>query len=75
MMSDKGDAWMIEVLGDGTGSRHRRYLVGAPDRDSAVKAIVLLLGPDALVTSSTQLSVGVSEALALQPGEIKKLLS
>ena len=26
------DMWMIEVLGDETGNRHRRYLVAARER-------------------------------------------
>ena len=49
-MTNPGDAWMIEVLGDGTGARHRRYLVRAPDRDSAVKAVLPLLGANVVVT-------------------------
>ena len=42
--------WVVEVPGDGTGERHRRYLVGANDGDTAVKALMLLLGPDVQVT-------------------------
>ncbi len=72
-MNDAGNVWMVEVLGDGTGERHRRYLVGASDRDSAIKAVLLLVGPDIVVTSSTQLSDKAAEVAALQPGEIKQI--
>ena len=44
---------MVEVLGDGTGDRHQRYLVGASDRDDAIKAVILLVGADIVVTSSS----------------------
>lgn len=64
---------MIEVLGDGTGARHRRYLVKAADREGAAKTIMLLLGANAAVTSTTVLSTKAAEVAALQPGEIKPL--
>ena len=65
--------WVVEVRGDGTGERHQRYLVGANDRDTALKAMTLLLGPDVQVTSSYKLSDQAAEVVALQPGEIKPI--
>jgi hypothetical protein len=49
------DVWMIEVLGDGTGNRHQRYLVAAPHREAAIAALRKYTGIDLLVTSSTKL--------------------
>jgi hypothetical protein len=45
------DVWMIEVLGDGTGNRHQRYLVAAPHREAAIAALRKYTGIDLLVTS------------------------
>ena len=65
--------WMVEVLGDGTGARHRRFLVGAPDKDSAINAVILLIGHDVVVTASSKLADEAAEVAALQPGEIKQI--
>lgn len=72
-MAAQGFTWMVEVLGDGTGSRHRHFLVGAPDKDGAINAVVLLLGPDVVVTASSRLSDKAAEVAALKPGEVRQL--
>jgi hypothetical protein len=72
-MSAQGSTWMVEVLGDGTGARHRRFLVEAPDRDSAVNAVIFLLGADVVITASTKLSDNAAEVAALQAGEVRQI--
>ena len=72
-MISQGHTWMVEVLGDGTGVRHRRFLVGADNRDGAVKAVMLLVGPDVMVTASSKLSDKAAEVARLKPGEIKQI--
>ena len=69
----RDNSWMVEVLGDGTAARHQRFVVGADDRDAAVKAVMLVVGADVVVTSSMKLSDGASEIAALQPGQIKQI--
>jgi len=47
--------------------------VGADDRDTAIKAVMHVVGADVVVTSSMKISDGASEIAALQPGEIKQI--
>ena len=72
-MSNQGDAWVVEVLGDGTGARHQRYLVGTDDRHDAIKAVMLLVGADVVVTCSTPLADKARKVAALRPGQIKPI--
>ena len=72
-MDTKADTWMVEVLADGTGPRHRLFLVGADDRESAVKAVLLMGGSDVVITSSTKLSGEAAEAAALQAVEVRQI--
>jgi len=67
----RDNSWVVEVLGDGTSARHQRFLVGADDRDTAIKA-VNVVGADVVVTSSMKLSDRASEIAELLPGEIKQ---
>ena len=72
-MHAQGSTWMVEVLGDGTGARHRRFLVRAPDRDSAVNAVIFRLGADVVITASTKLSDKAAEVAALKAGEVRQI--
>jgi hypothetical protein len=62
--------WVVEVLGDGTGPRHRRYLVGAAHREAAIAAVVVLLGPDTSITSTTSIDPQTFGISKVQPGEV-----
>jgi hypothetical protein len=62
--------WVVEVLGDGTGARHRRYLVGAAHREAAIAAVVVLLGPDTTITSTTPIEPQTFGISKVQPGEV-----
>jgi len=64
---------MVEVLSDGTAGRHQRFVVGADDREDAIKAVMHVVGAEVVVTSSMKLSDRASEIAALQPGEIKQI--
>ena len=64
---------MVEILGDGTGPRHRRFLVGALDKDSAINAVIVLIGHDVVVTASSRLSDKAAEVAALQAGAIRQI--
>ena len=46
---------------------------GAPDKDSAINAVIVLIGHDVVVTASSKLSDKAAEVAALQPGEIKQI--
>ena len=72
-MGVSGFTWIVEVLGDGTGARHRRFLVGAQDKHSAVNAVILLLGPDVVITASSKLADKAAEVAALEDGEIRQI--
>ena len=72
-MNTKGNTWMVEVLGDGTGPRHRRFLVGAPDKDSAINAVIVVIGHDVVFTASSKLSDKAAEVAALPAGEIRQI--
>jgi hypothetical protein len=60
-VSMRDNSWVVEVLGDGTSARHQRFLVGADDRDTAIKAVMHVVGADVVVTSSMKLSDRASE--------------
>ncbi len=62
--------WVVEVFGDGLGVRHRRYIVGATDRDAAIKIIRAKLGPDLTITSMSQVSATALGVAKVKPGEI-----
>lgn len=61
---------MVEVLGDGIGVRHRRYVVGATDRDAAIKIVLEQLGPDVTVTSTSEVKETAFSVTKVKPGEI-----
>lgn len=65
------DVWIIEVLGDGTGNRHRRYLVAASHREAAIAALRNYTGIDPLVTSSTKLAGEAAAVCNLAGGEVR----
>jgi hypothetical protein len=65
------EVWMIEVLGDGTGQRHRRYLVAAHHREAAIASLRQHLASDPLVTSITQLGKEAAAICKLATGEVK----
>jgi hypothetical protein len=65
--------WMIEVLGDGTGERHRRYLVAAHHREAAIAALSHRIGADLIVTSSTKLDGSAAEAVGMARGEVRAI--
>ena len=71
-MTDEASApgWVVEVLGDGTGARHRRYIVGASDREQAIAAVLRLLGPNTTITSSSQVPIEAFGISNVQPGEV-----
>ena len=52
MTEDGG--WMIEVLGNGVGPRHARYLVAIPNRRMAVAALHVQLGTQIDVSATTR---------------------
>ena len=52
--------WVVEVLGEGLGARHRRFMVGTSDRDAAIKLVCELLGPNTLVTASSRIDLPVA---------------
>ncbi len=62
--------WVVEVFGDGLGVRHRRYIVGATDRDAAIKIIREKLGPDLTITSTSEVSATAFGVAKVEPGEI-----
>jgi hypothetical protein len=67
------DVWMIEVLSDGTGQRHRRYLVAAHHREAAIAAISHFAGTELLITSSTKLEGEAAAVCELAPGSIRPI--
>jgi hypothetical protein len=70
MSATSAPGWVVEVLGDGTGPRHRRYIVGASDRDYAIAAVLQLLGPNTIITSSSRVSIDALGISNVQPGEV-----
>ena len=62
--------WVVEVLGEGLGARHRRFMVGTSDRDAAIKLVCELLGPNTLVTASSRIDGKAVRVARLKPGEI-----
>jgi hypothetical protein len=69
-MTEAVPGWVVEVLGDGTGARHRRFIVGASDGDHAIAAVVQLLGPNTTITSSTAVSPTAFGISNVKPGEV-----
>jgi hypothetical protein len=67
------DVWMIEILGDGTGNRHRRYLVAGREREAAVAALRNYIGSDPLVTSSTKLEEQAAAVCKLAAGDVRQI--
>ena len=67
------DVWMIEILGDGTGNRHRRYLVAAREREAAVAALRNYTGSDPLVTSSTKLEEKAAAVCTIADDEVRAI--
>jgi hypothetical protein len=64
---------MIEVLGDGTGNRHRRYLVAAHHREAAIAALRHHTGIDPLVTSSTKLEGEAARVCEMKLGHVRPI--
>ena len=62
--------WVVEVLGEGLGARHRRFMVGTSDRDAAIKLVCELLGPNTLVTASSRIDGEAVRVARLKPAEI-----
>jgi hypothetical protein len=62
--------WVVEVFGDGIGARHRRYIVGATDRDAAIKIVRDKLGPDLAITATSEVKATAFGAVKVEPGEI-----
>jgi hypothetical protein len=62
--------WMVEVLGDGRGPRHRRFMVGAPDSTTAVKLVIDQLGSDTVITSSSAIEGPAYELANVKLGEV-----
>ncbi len=74
-MADKASTkiapgWVVEVFGDGLGVRHRRYIVGATDRDAAIKIIREKFGPDMTITSTSEVGATAFGVAKVKPGEI-----
>ena len=67
------DVWMIEILGDGIGDRHRRYLVAAREREAAVAALRNYTGSDPVVTSTTKLEEKAAGVCNLAAGEVRPI--
>ena len=68
-----GGGWVIEILGDGIGDRHRRFIVGITHRAAAVAAIHEQLGPQIQITSITRVSKADTQIAGAQPGKIVAL--
>ena len=64
---------MVEILGDGLGHRHRRFIVGIANRATAVAAIHVQLGPEVQITSITRVSKADLQIAGVQPGKIVAL--
>jgi hypothetical protein len=73
-MSDPAtiDVWMIEVLGDGIGQRHRRYLVAAHHREAAIVALCHHTGMDPLITSRTKFE-GEAAVCEMKLGHVRPI--
>jgi hypothetical protein len=65
--------WIVEIMGDGTGPRHRRYIVGIPDREAAIRAITIMHGLETVVTATTRLTAEAAGLAKIMPGEILPL--
>lgn len=77
-MADKASkttahAWVVEVLGDGIGVRHRRYIVGATDRETALRIVREQLGPDVTINSTSEVKETAFGVVNVMPGEITLL--
>ena len=70
MSATSAPGWVVEVLGDGTGPRHRRYIVGATNREQAIAAVIHLFGPDTMITSTTAVMPDAYGISNVQPGEV-----
>jgi hypothetical protein len=66
-------AWVVEVLGDGTGARHRRYLVGAADRGTAMALALRKLGSGIMITSTSKVSAESFGVSNVSLGEVRPL--
>jgi hypothetical protein len=65
--------WMVEVLGDGTGERHRRYLIAAHHREAAIATLSHRIGANLVVTSSTKLEGAAAAAVGMSHGEVRAI--
>jgi hypothetical protein len=65
------DVWMIEVLSDGTGQRHSRYLVAAHHREAAISAVRHYLSTELFVTSATKLDGDAAKVCEMKPGDVR----
>ncbi len=62
--------WVVEVFGDGLGVRHRRYIVGATNRDAAIRIIREKLGPDVTISSTSEVRATAFGVAKVKSGEI-----
>ena len=72
-MDTQAAIWMVEILGDGTGPRHRRFSRRRRrlrDRNQGYPAFARL---DKVITASTKLSDNAAEVAALQAGEVRQI--
>ena len=73
-MTDKASlhsgGWMVEVVGDGLGGRHKRYLVNALSRDQALAAVQKLLGGKAEINAITPVSEAAFKVANISLGEV-----
>ena len=61
---------MVEVMGDGVGGRHKRYLVNALSRDQALAAVQKLLGGKAEINAITPVPATAFDAANISLGEV-----
>jgi hypothetical protein len=66
------DVWTIELLGDDTGERHRRYLVAADHREAAIAAVSHYVSTEMVVSSSTNWS-GPAAVVEMRQGKVRAI--
>jgi hypothetical protein len=59
------------VLSDGTGQRHRRYLVAAHHREAALSAVRHHLGSELSVTSVIKLDASAANVCGMKLGDVR----
>ena len=64
---------MVEVIGDGTGHRHRRYLLRAPNRKAAHDKIIAFLGASTLITSTSRIAQETLAVVELKEDQIVQI--